>query len=95
MDNSELKEVRRIMCRHEEAQANNKALLLISSKITGLEQANAMQNANIMTLILLQKQWIDSLEVECNKLRSLVVSSRFKSLSLSLSLLITLAFEIL
>jgi hypothetical protein len=54
-----------ISCRHEDiTQENNRALMLVSSKTTEMEHALAMQNANIVTLILLQKQWIDSLEVE-------------------------------
>jgi len=40
--------------------------MLISSKIKNLERDNAMENENNMNLILLQKQGIDSLKVECN-----------------------------
>jgi hypothetical protein len=36
-----------------------------------------------MNLLLLQKQWIDSLEVECNRLRSLVLSQCLDPLSLT------------
>jgi hypothetical protein len=39
-----------------------------------MEQVDAMQNENIITLILLQKQLINSLEVECNKIYPLSLS---------------------
>jgi hypothetical protein len=63
MDNLEWKEVQKILRRHEEiTQANNNALLHISSKITKLEQASISNAANIMNLLLPQKQRIDALE---------------------------------
>jgi hypothetical protein len=75
MENNDVREIRKVLCMHEEMnQANNSALMIISSKITELEQANATHSANIMSLLLLQKQRIDSLEVECNTLHSLILS---------------------
>ena len=75
MDNLDLKDACKILCGNEEiTQTNNSSLMLYSSKITELEQANAIHNVKIVNLLLLQKQQIDSLEVECNSLHSLVLS---------------------
>jgi hypothetical protein len=49
MDNPGLKEIRRILRRHEEiTQGKNSALMHISFKIIELEQANVTHTANIM-----------------------------------------------
>jgi len=54
MDNLELKDARKILRRNEEiTQTNNSALMLYSSKITELEQANAIHNVKIVNLLLL------------------------------------------
>jgi hypothetical protein len=84
MDNPDWKEIHRILRRHEEiTQANSSALMHISSKITELEQAHVTNITNIMNLLLIQKQQIDSLEVEGNRLHSLVLPQRLDSLSLA------------
>jgi len=56
MDNPEWKEAQKIIRWNEEIiQANNSALLHISSKITDLEKSSIINVANIMNLLLLQK----------------------------------------
>jgi hypothetical protein len=63
MENEDIKEIQWVLWRNEDIiQANNSALMVISSKITEIEQAYITHNANIMSLIFLQKQRIDSLE---------------------------------
>jgi hypothetical protein len=57
--------------------------LLISSKIIELEKDSVTDNANIMYILLLQKKYIDSLEVECNILYSMVLSQHLDPLSLA------------
>jgi hypothetical protein len=84
MDNLDWKEIHRILRRHEEiTQANCSALMHISSKITELEQASITNTANIMNLLLLWKQQTCSLEVECNRLCSLVLPWHLDSPSLA------------
>ena len=57
--------------------------MVISSKITEIEHANITPNANITSLIFLQKQQIDSLEIECNKLGFQYLSQCEESLSIT------------
>jgi len=61
--------------RHEEiTQSNSNALLVISAEISELEQACFTHNTNVMSIWLLQRRRIDSLESECNTLGSLLLS---------------------
>jgi len=56
IDNKYIKEIQQILHWHEDIIDTNKgALMIISSKITKIEQVNTTHNANIMRLILLHK----------------------------------------
>jgi hypothetical protein len=62
-------EFKRVLHRHEEiAQANNSAILVITSKVEELEQSCISHNANFSILLLSQKCRIDLLEAECSRL---------------------------
>jgi hypothetical protein len=75
MDNGDVQELHRVMCHHKDLiHANHSTLLTISSKITEIEQVCTTQTANIMSILVHQKQRLDSLEAECNRLQSLTLT---------------------
>jgi hypothetical protein len=58
-------------------------MILISAKLEEMEQVINTHNTNVMALILLQKQRIDTLEAECDRLCAMVASMHLDSLSLA------------
>ena len=50
-----------------------------------MEQASASHNANVMSLLHTQNQWIEFLEAECNHLCTMFLAQYIYSLSLALN----------
>jgi hypothetical protein len=64
MESDDLHELKKVLHRHEEVtQANNSAILALSSKVAELEHSCATQSVNHLSLLLTQKYQIDTLEV--------------------------------
>jgi hypothetical protein len=69
--------------REEIIQANNRAMMLVSTNLEELEKVIISHTANVSALINHQQQRVDSLETKCGRLRSLVAIVHLNSLSLA------------
>jgi hypothetical protein len=84
MDRGDIQEIRRVVHRREELiQANRSAILFVSYKASEIEQAFINQNTNAVSILEHQKQRIDFLEVECNRLRNLTLIQHMESLTMA------------
>nr|ADE76101.1 unknown [Picea sitchensis] len=83
MDNFEHKKFRKVLRIYLVTQANNRDLMLISTTLEEMERARKLHCDNVMAIILLHKQRINSLEVKCNKLCTFVAISQMEALSLA------------
>jgi hypothetical protein len=69
IESDNLREIKKVLHRHEKVtQANNIALLILSSKVEELEDSCENQNDNLLSLLLTQKHQIDSLEAKFGSL---------------------------
>lgn len=59
------------------------AILFVSYKASEIEQAFINQNTNAVSILEHQKQRIDFLEVECNRLRNLTLIQHMESLTMA------------
>jgi hypothetical protein len=69
IESDDLHEIKKVFHRHEEVtQTNTIALLVLSSKVAELEHSCANQSDNLLSLLLTQKNQIDSLGAKCGSL---------------------------
>lgn len=71
----ELQEMRRVLMAHEESiQGNETPTIIVVDKLHEIDNEITTQNATIMGTLVWLKHQIFVLEIECNKLKNIVIN---------------------